>query len=120
MRRIPRGDVHRRGGAALIGKHGRKIFPLVRRRPATPLRDSPFRGEAREDRSGPSGRKGEQHHRRGAPPPSVTERWGCSRWMGCAGKPLAASRGNEGGAEALPPPRFKPNWGSCLIHMPSA
>src|SRR5262245_65765806 len=73
-RRIPRGDVHRRGGAALIGKHGRKIFPLVRRRPATPLRDSPFRGEAREDRSGPSGRKGEQHHRRGAPPPSVTER----------------------------------------------
>jgi len=25
MRRIARGDVHRRGGAALIGEHGRKI-----------------------------------------------------------------------------------------------
>jgi hypothetical protein len=24
---------------------------------------------------------------------------------------------NEGGAEALPPPRFKPNFGSCLTYM---
>ena len=27
---------------------------------------------------------------------------------------------NEGGAEALPPPRFKPNFGSCLTDTPLA
>jgi hypothetical protein len=47
MRRIGRGDIHRRGVAALIGEHGRKIFPLVRRNSRHV--GSPRRGEPEQD-----------------------------------------------------------------------
>jgi len=49
MGRIAGGDIHRRGGAALIGEHGRKIFPLVRRRPCHRPGNSPRRGEPEQD-----------------------------------------------------------------------
>jgi len=48
-RRIGRGDIHRCVVAALIGEHGRNIFPLVRRRPCHCLGSSPRRGEPEQD-----------------------------------------------------------------------
>ena len=83
------------------------------------MRGSPPRGEAREDRSGPSERKGEQHRRRGAPP---SERYGLGAMKllaveGERARSFSRRAENEGGAEALPPPRFKPNFGSCLTYM---
>jgi hypothetical protein len=49
MGRIARGDIYRRGGAALIGEHRRNIFPLVRRRSCRCLGSSPRRGEPEQD-----------------------------------------------------------------------
>jgi hypothetical protein len=57
MRRIRRGDIHRRGVAALIGEHGRKIFPLARRSPGHAMRGSPRRGEVEQDWAEPSERR---------------------------------------------------------------
>jgi hypothetical protein len=69
MRRIGRSDIHRRVVAALIGEHGRNIFPLVRR---GSCHGSPRRGEPEQDRREPSERKGREQERRHAPPaPSV-------------------------------------------------
>lgn len=110
--RVGRGDIHRRVVAALIGKHGRNIFPLVRRRSRHCFGSSPRRGEPEQDRREPSERKGHEQERRHSP---GSERHGLG-----ATNLLAVEGIARGEASALPLRRAEMKTGRRRCLHPAA